>query len=122
MLCGNRTKLIFSSLYRTFEIMQIHDPCNLCFIYSIPDFYRKRKDQAKSQGHHRKKASSAHTTVPPFISPGRCILKIQFCSKFYAENMGCLIFAKLPNPLVRFCPILLDLPHPPPKIGHHLIT
>ena len=33
--------------------------------------------------------------------------------------MGCPIFAKLPNPLVLFCPILLD-PHNPPKIGHHL--
>ena len=27
--------------------------------------------------------------------------------------MGCPIFAKLPTPLVRFCPILLDPPNPP---------
>ena len=33
--------------------------------------------------------------------------------------MGCPIFAELPTPLVRFCPILLD-PPTPPKIGHHL--
>ena len=29
--------------------------------------------------------------------------------------MGCPIFAKLPTPLVRFCPILLDPPNPPLK-------
>ena len=27
--------------------------------------------------------------------------------------MGCPIFAKLPTPLVLFCPILLDPPNPP---------
>ena len=52
------------------------------YVLYLPDFYRKRKDQANSQGHHRKKASSAHTTVPPFISPGRCILKIDFALNF----------------------------------------
>ena len=35
--------------------------------------------------------------------------------------MECPIFAKLPTPLVLFCPILLD-PPTPPKIGHHLCT
>ena len=36
------------------------------------------------------------------------------------RTMGCPIFAKLPTPLVLFCPILLDPPLTPPKIGHHL--
>jgi hypothetical protein len=36
-------------------------------------------------------------------------------ANFVSENtriMGCPIFAKLPTPLVRFCPILLEPPNP----------
>ena len=40
------------------------------------------------------------------------------CVKKTQQNMGCPIFAELPTPLVRFCPILLD-PPTPQKIGHH---
>ena len=40
--------------------------------------------------------------------------------------MGCPISAELctytPPPLVRFCPIWIDPPPNPPKIGHHLCT
>ena len=42
--------------------------------------------------------------------------------EFYQTNwekigkiMGCPIFAKLPTPLILFCPILLDPPNPPLK-------
>ena len=34
-------------------------------------------------------------------------------SGILVQNMGCPIFAKLPTPLVLFCPILLDPPIPP---------
>ena len=49
------------------------------------------------------------------------LLKKTVLLKILCENMGCPIFAKLPTPLVRFCPIVLDPPSPP-KIGHHLCT
>ena len=58
---------------------------------------------------------------PNFMGKGS-----KHCGKFISEkpqqeyqNMGCPIFAKLPTPLVLFCPNLLDSPIPP-KIVHYL--
>ena len=66
-----------------------------------------------------KERADERTHCGKFIAEKDILVKNVKKTQQQYQNMGCPIFSKLPTPLVRFCPVLLDPPIPP-KIGHHL--
>ena len=104
-----------------------HTPSPPLSIQKLNTFYRKFPKLAKSFKYLAEKLyiyickklictwlkNCMGKTMYTFISEKIFYFIFFFFWKKTQQNMGCPIFAKVPTPLVRFCPILLDPPNPP---------